>query len=118
MKILILETTHSTGFGMIKTENYKVYYSDDGQLKILVDNKEISKYAVDEVLRRIFSDAIDMGAWKHSWHMDVSKFHEREIRDKIKKIILEKQEQRELELEYLRAVERVLMTQEIYEKEE
>jgi len=92
------------------TEYYKIYLEDD-QLKIEVDGKEISKLENDKILKNVFSNAIDMGTWKYSWHIDVSKFRELTIRDRIKEIIIEKQEIREEELKYLKTVEKILMMQ-------
>lgn len=116
MKHLLLNTKHSVGFGLGKQEDYKIYLQDD-ELLILVDDKEISKYKNYEVLTRLFSDAIDIDTWKHSWHLKVSEYLNKDIRDELKKILIEKQIKRRQELKYLEDVERVLMTQKVYVSE-
>jgi len=113
MEKLLLETTHSNGFD--KEEKYEIYLQmPEGELSIDVDGKTISKYRNSEILVKVFSDAIDIDSWKHSWHLKVNDFLNKEVRDEIQKILIDKQKKREVEIKYLIEVERVLMTQKVY----
>lgn len=117
---LLLETNYSNGFGMGKTENYKVYLlMPEGTIAIEVDGKEVSQnhYNNSVILTRIFSDAIDIDSWKHSWHLKVIDYLNKNVRDAIQKILTDKQRERLKEVEYLYNVEKVLMTQIVYEPE-
>jgi len=104
----IIETEYTYPFG--KTEQYRIYLLYNGEIDIYVDNKQV-KHKDDEILTRIFIDAINMDSWKHSWHLNVYDFKNKDTRDKIKAILVEKQKKREAELKYLKEVEQLLMTQ-------
>ena len=115
-KELLLKTTHvSLGFGINETEDYEIYLeTPSGVVIIFVDDKQIPEYKNSEILARVFTDCVNMDTWQHSWHMNVRDFLDKDVRDKIREIILEKQAQRKSELDYLRKVERVLMAQKVY----
>jgi len=111
---MIFRHTH----GMIgKEQQIIVSFNVDGKTSIICDGKVLDDWEAEAALSNIFCDAIDLESWKHSWHLEVSKFKTLEVRDKIRKIIQEYIGKREGEVKYLTNVQKVLMAQVVYAPE-
>ena len=110
MRNLLLSTDHCSPFG--KTKTYQVFMQmPEGITIILEDGKELPQERNHHILSLLFSDAVDIDVWKHSWHLDISMYRQLEMKLKIQEIINKKITDREKEIEYLNCVEKTLMAQ-------
>ena len=111
MDHIILETNYTPPFGN-KSENYKFrFLPPNSKFQILVNDKPAKEEDYNDILCRVFSMAVDMDKWQHSWHIKISDFIYAETKNKIIKIIHEKIIQREQELDFLKGVECIIQCQ-------
>lgn len=78
------------------------------------NGKQATEREYVEILTDYFKALADMDSWKHTWHNDFSKYQERDVRDKLKKIFEEKISNRNEEIKQLEAALKALMSQPVY----
>ena len=100
----------TTSFGG-KNESANIIIDKNG---MSICDKEPSYLNNDEVIRSFITGCINMDAWNHSWHLDVSKAQYKnlkegkETRQKIKAILVGKLEQRKEEIQKIKDCIQVL----------
>jgi len=103
-------------------------YEDDIEIVLVYDTTELEIYKneflvnslsnykveINKILTKLFTDTIDLDEWKHSWHIKVNEFSNKSTRDKILTIIRKKHKDATDRIIFLTEVERVLMSQKVY----
>lgn len=111
----ILETTILKGL-CTHSDLYEVFLYSEG-ISVFMNGKIQDGGYEHEALVSIFSQAVNVDEWKHSWHIDINKFKNKDINNKILHIIEEKIKQREETLKHLEGVKRILKMQKTTEPE-